>query len=215
MKIIVSDESYVHLASIICDLIQDAAQKRGTGIAKRSPEYIGQKISKGQSVLAIENGEVAGFCYIESWSHEKYVVNSGLIVHPDYREKGLAKAIKTKIFELSKKLYPEAKIFGITTSAAVMRINSDLGYKPVVFSELTTDEMFWKGCQSCVNYDILTRTNRQHCLCTGMMYDPAKQKTLDPKKKLSKQERWNRFKDFMSGKNKKSNQLKNKDKALS
>ena len=143
------------------------------------------------------------------------MVNSGLIVHPDYREKGLAKAIKTKIFELSKKLYPEAKIFGITTSAAVMRINSDLGYKPVVFSELTTDEMFWKGCQSCVNYDILTRTNRQHCLCTGMMYDPAKQKTLDPKKKLSKQERWNRFKDFMSGKNKKSNQLKNKDKALS
>lgn len=114
---------------------------------------------------------------------QKYVANSGLIVHWDYRGQGLAKKIKAKAFELSKKKYPEAKLFGITTSLPVMKINSDLGYKPVTFSELTQDETFWKGCQSCPNYDILSRNNRSNCLCTGMLYDPKKPNTQSEEKK--------------------------------
>ncbi|MDA0844159.1 MAG: GNAT family N-acetyltransferase, partial [Bacteroidetes bacterium] len=62
-------------------------------------------------------------------------------------------------------------IFGITTGSAVMKINYQLGYQPVTFSELTDDPKFWDGCQTCLNYDILTRTNRKMCLCTGMLYD--------------------------------------------
>jgi hypothetical protein len=54
-----------------------------------------------------------------------------------------------------------------------MKINSDLGYLPTTFSELPVDDNFWKGCESCVNYDILTRTNGKICLCTGMIYDPT------------------------------------------
>ena len=53
-----------------------------------------------------------------------------------------------------------------------MKINSDLGYRPVPFSELTDDDVFWQGCQSCPNYDVLTRNNHKMCLCYGMLYDP-------------------------------------------
>ena len=52
-----------------------------------------------------------------------------------------------------------------------MKMNYELGYKPVTFSELTDDPDFWKGCQTCKNFDILTRTERKMCLCTGMLYD--------------------------------------------
>lgn len=159
-------------AEAICSLIEEAAKLRGTGIAKRDPNYIRTKFENGNAVIALDGDKLVGFCYIEVWESKKYVANSGLIVHPDYRSLGLAKEIKSKAFELSKKKYPEAKLFGITTSLPVMRINSDLGYKPVTFSELTQDETFWNGCQSCPNYDILTRNNRKNCLCTGMMYDP-------------------------------------------
>lgn len=156
----------------ICALIEDAAKQRGTGIAKREPEYIRGKIKDGKAVIALCDEDLAGFCYIETWSHGKYVANSGLIVSPNYRKSGLARRIKKQAFELSREKYPDAKLFGITTSLAVMKINSDLGYKPVTFSELSTDEEFWKGCQSCPNYDILTRTQRKMCLCTGMLADP-------------------------------------------
>ena len=129
------------------------------------------------------DGDVfAGFCYIEVWGHSKYVAHSGLIVAPEYRGKGLAKAIKTKIFEYSREKYPDAKVFGITTGLPVMKINYELGYKPVTFSELTDDPDFWKGCQTCKNYDVLTRTDHKMCLCTGMLYDPqadAEEKTYD------------------------------------
>lgn len=54
-----------------------------------------------------------------------------------------------------------------------MKINHGLGYRPVTFSELTTDDLFWDGCKGCVNYDILMRTERTKCLCTGMLYDPT------------------------------------------
>ena len=173
----VADASHEHLAETICDLMADSAEKRGTGIARRSPEYIAGKMRDRKAVIALTTkGNLAGFCYIETWSHGKYVANSGLIVHPDYRNNGLAQAIKNRAFKLSREKYPDAKLFGLTTSMAVMKINSDLGYRPVAFSELTDDESFWKGCSSCVNYDILTRKNHQMCLCTGMLYDPEEKK---------------------------------------
>ncbi len=159
-------------AEEICALIEKAAQQRGTGIAKRDPNYIKTKFDNENAVIALDGDKLVGFCYIEIWENKKYVANSGLIVHPDYRGLGLAKKIKAKAFELSGKKYPESKLFGITTSLPVMKINSDLGYKPVTFSELTQDETFWKGCQSCPNYDILSRNDRKNCLCTGMLYDP-------------------------------------------
>ncbi len=155
----------------------ESAKARGTGIAKRSPEYIQAKMDEGKAVIAVTpDGTWVGFCYIEAWEHGKYVANSGLIVSPPFRKSGVAREIKRKVFELSRKKYPDAKIFGLTTGLAVMKINSDLGYEPVTYSELTTDEEFWKGCRSCVNYDILMSKERKNCLCTGMLFDPADKK---------------------------------------
>lgn len=162
-----------HYSEIITNEMEASAKARGTGIAKRSPEYISQKIEEGKAVIAVTTDcQWVGFCYIETWSHGQYVANSGLIVAPDFRKSGVAKGIKQKVFELSRQQYPEAKIFGLTTGLAVMKINSDLGYEPVTYSELTQDEAFWAGCKSCVNYDILMSKDRKNCLCTAMLYDP-------------------------------------------
>ncbi|MBS1682658.1 MAG: GNAT family N-acetyltransferase [Bacteroidetes bacterium] len=164
----------VRFAETITNEMAESAKARGTGIAKRSPEYVKMKIEEGKAVVATTpSGEWVGFCYIESWEHEKFVANSGLIVSPPFRKSGVATLIKKKIFELSRKKYPNAKIFGLTTGLAVMKINSDLGYEPVTYSELTTDEEFWKGCQSCVNYEILKSKERKNCMCTAMLYDPV------------------------------------------
>jgi hypothetical protein len=164
------DKAY---STIITEEMESSAKARGTGIAKRSPEYIEQKIDEGKAVIAVtaENKWV-GFCYIETWSHGEYVANSGLIVAPEFRKSGVAKAIKKRIFDLSREKYPEAKIFGLTTGLAVMKINSELGYEPVTYSELTQDEAFWAGCKSCVNYEILMSKERKICMCTAMLYDP-------------------------------------------
>lgn len=172
-KVLVAGSHHTGYVHTICEEMSASARARGTGIAKRTPEYLAQKMLEGKAVIAFsEAGAWAGFCYIESWSHGEYVANSGLIVAPEFRKSGLAKAIKQKIFELSRALYPNAKIFGLTTGLAVMKINSDLGYEPVTYSELTQDEAFWSGCRSCVNYDILMSKERGNCLCTAMLYDP-------------------------------------------
>lgn len=170
----VANTQHLPYVSIILDTIAAAAKIRGTGIARRTPEYIEQKIKEGKAIIALSGTEFAGFCYIETWGNKKFVANSGLIVVDRYRGNGLAKRIKQTAFNLSRSRYPNAKIFGLTTGLAVMKINSELGYKPVTFSELTNDPSFWKGCQSCVNYDILQRTSHKHCLCTGMLFDPSK-----------------------------------------
>jgi hypothetical protein len=163
-----------HFAQRITDEMESSAKARGTGIAKRSPEYVAGKMLDGKAVIAVTRlGQWVGFCYIEAWGHGKFVANSGLIVSPEYRKSGVAKTIKRKIFELSRIMYPESKIFGLTTGLAVMKINSDLGYEPVTYSELTDDEEFWAGCKSCVNYDILMSKDRKNCMCTAMLYDPA------------------------------------------
>ena len=209
INIQIASEEHLAYVDTILQTIADAAKVRGTGIAKRNPDYIKNKIVEGKAIIALSGDEFAGFCYIESWGHDKFVANSGLIVVDEFRGQGLAKNIKRKAFELSRKRYPTAKIFGLTTGLAVMKINSELGYKPVTFSELTDDNEFWKGCQSCVNYDILLRTNRKHCLCTGMLFDPARDAKPDPipPRKLGVYERWLRFKKFvfLGGNRKKSN----------
>ncbi len=176
----VAGDRHAPYAGDICKAIEEAAAARGTGIARRDPAYIEQKMLEGKAVIALardsETGseELAGFVYIETWSEKRYVANSGLIVLPAHRHAGLALRIKRRVFELSRERYPQAKIFGITTSHAVMKINTVLGYVPAPFSEFTADEEFWNGCTSCPNFDILTRTNRTMCLCTGMIYDPAR-----------------------------------------
>jgi len=179
-------EEHCQYAETITDEMERSAQARGTGIAKRSPEYIKTKMREGKAVIALtKTGDWAGFCYIEAWGHGKFVANSGLIVSPDYRKFGLAREIKKEVFKLSRKKYPESKIFGLTTGAAVMKINSELGYYPVSYSDLTTDEEFWKGCQSCVNYPILMSKNRSNCLCTAMLYEPKNVKKAEQKKRSS------------------------------
>lgn len=172
--IIPATAAHLKYAEEICEEMFESAKARGTGIARRKPEYVIKKMEEGKAVIALHrDGRWAGFCYIETWSHGDYVANSGLIVNPEFRKVGLAKAIKKRIFELSREKYPKAKIFGLTTGLAVMKINSDLGYEPVTYSELTPDEEFWKGCQSCVNYDVLQSKGRKNCLCTAMLWDPT------------------------------------------
>jgi hypothetical protein len=199
--IITANATHVDFAQIICEEYESSAKARGTGIAKRSPDYVKQKMLEGKSIIAFEKatGVWAGFCYIETWSHGEYVANSGLIVSPIFRKAGLAKAIKQEIFKLSRRLYPDAKIFGLTTGLAVMKINSDLGYEPVTYSELTQDDAFWAGCKSCVNYDILMSKDRKNCMCTAMLYDPKDhykpEETAEAfKEKKGIYERWLRIK---------------------
>lgn len=182
MKVVIADKSHSIYAQQICETISDAAQVRGTGIAKRTPEYVIEKMKKGNAVIALDGETFAGFCYIESWEHGKFVANSGLIVHPDYRGQGLAKKIKKVVFEHSRTKFPDSKVFSITTGLAVMKMNSELGYNPVTFSELTDDQSFWKGCQTCKNYDVLQRTNQSMCLCTGMLFDPKSTEKIEIKK---------------------------------
>ncbi len=205
----------IHYAETITTEMAESAKARGTGIAKRSPDYIQQKMEEGKAVIALTpEGTWVGFCYIESWEHEKFVANSGLIVSPAFRKTGVATEIKRKVFELSRKKYPDAKIFGLTTGLAVMKINSDLGYEPVTYNQLTNDDQFWKGCQSCVNYEILMSKNRQNCMCTAMLYDPVEKAKEAEAKKLREAtpqnywgrdlrkdnkvfDRWVRFKQFV------------------
>ncbi|TND07780.1 MAG: hypothetical protein FD123_2931 [Bacteroidetes bacterium] len=199
--VLVANETHTGFAQQICDEMEASAKARGTGIAKRSPDYVAGKMLEGKAVIAFSAaGTWAGFCYIETWGHGQYVANSGLIVAPAFRKSGLARSIKQQIFELSRNKYPGAKIFGLTTGLAVMKINSELGYEPVTYSELTNDDEFWKGCRSCVNFEILVSKDRKNCLCTAMLYDPSalakKPGTAgDQFRKRSKlYERWLRFK---------------------
>ena len=173
-KIIPAGPSYNQFIPKVTDLIYKASQKEGSGIALRTEEYLIQKLFEEKVIMAFVNDELAGFCYIETWDHGKYIANSGLIIDEAYRGLGIAKEIKKSAFNLSRIKYPEAKMFGLTTSLAVMKINSSLGYVPVTFSELTSDNQFWKGCETCKYYDILVRTKKESCLCTAMVYDPKK-----------------------------------------
>ncbi len=164
------DEKYV---DYILKTIEDAAKVRGTGIAKRTHEYLATKMREAKAVIALKGDTFAGFSYIETWGNKTYVTTSGLIVHPDFRGLGLSKRIKDMTFTLARTRWPHAKIFSLTSGAAVMRMNTQLGYKPVTFADLTDDEAFWRGCEGCINVDVLHRTGRKYCICTAMLYDPT------------------------------------------
>ena len=174
IDVLVADTSHFVYADEICEEILLSARERGTGIARRTPEYLQEKMAAGKAVIALsEAGEFAGFSYIETWGGKEYVANSGLIVAHKFRGIGLAMRIKERVFQLSRERFPNAKIFSITTGAAVMKMNYELGFRPVTFAALTDDPEFWKGCQGCRNYQILEANEYRMCLCTGLLYDPA------------------------------------------
>ena len=174
IDVLVADASHFVYADEICEEILLSARERGTGIARRTPEYLQEKMAAGKAVIAIsEDGEFVGFSYIETWGGKEYVANSGLIVSHKFRGLGLAMKIKERVFQLSREKFPNAKIFSITTGAAVMKMNYELGFRPVTFAALTDDPEFWKGCQGCRNYQILESNEYRMCLCTGLLYDPA------------------------------------------
>lgn len=172
IKIFVADAQHEKYIDTILTTIEDAAKDRGTGIAKRTHEYIQTKMREAKAVIALAGDEFAGFSYIETWGNKTYVTTSGLIVHPKFRGRGLAKRIKDMTFSLARTRWPHAKIFSLTSGAAVMAMNTQLGYKPVTFADLTDDEAFWRGCEGCCNVDVLHRTGRKYCICTGMLFDP-------------------------------------------
>ena len=172
IKVMVANASHERYVDTILETISVAAKVRGTGIAKRTHEYIATKMKESKAVIALCNDDFAGFSYIETWGNKQYVTTSGLIVSPNYRNLGIAKRIKDMTFTLARVRWPKAKIFSLTSGSAVMKMNTQLGYMPVTFSDLTDDEAFWRGCDGCVNNDVLKRTGRRYCICTGMLYDP-------------------------------------------
>lgn len=173
IDVMVADASHEAYIDTILDTIRDAAKVRGTGIAERTHEYLLTKIREGKAIIALDGDTFAGFTYIESWGNKQYVATSGLIVHPSYQGRGLAKRIKHASFALARLRWPKAKIFSLTSGAAVMKMNTELGYVPVTFSQLTDDDAFWKGCEGCINHEILLKKERKFCICTAMLYDPA------------------------------------------
>lgn len=187
ISIQVATPDHIKYVQEVLDTIEAAAKVRGTGIAKRTPEYLEQKMKEGKAIIALAGKEFAGFCYIESWGNKQFIANSGLIVVDKFRQHGLARKIKQHAFSLARYMFPEAKVFGLTSGAAVMKINTELGYKPVTFAQLTDDEAFWRGCQGCVNYDVLTRTDRKYCICTAMLFDPNKEKDTKEVKRIIKE----------------------------
>ena len=173
IEVLVAGPEHEVYVDTILQTIADAAKVRGTGIAKRTHEYLATKMKEAKAVIALCDGRFAGFSYIETWGNKQYVTTSGLIVHPDFRGRGVAKKIKDMTFSLARTRWPHAKIFSLTSGAAVMKMNTELGYQPVTFADLTDDEAFWRGCEGCVNVDVLHRTGRKYCICTAMLYDPT------------------------------------------
>ena len=172
IEVLVADVEHEKYIDTILITIEEAAKVRGTGIAKRTHEYLATKMREAKAVIALQDGVFAGFSYIETWGNKQYVTTSGLIVHPDYQGLGIAKRIKDYTFTLARIRWPKAKIFSLTSGDAVMKMNTALGYVPVSFNQLTDDDAFWRGCQGCTNHDILMAKNRKFCICTGMLYDP-------------------------------------------
>ena len=178
IDVMVADESHEIYVDTILDTIEAAAKVRGTGIAKRSSDYVTQKMREGKVIIALYGDEFAGFSYIESWGNKQYVATSGLIVPDKFRNLGLAKRIKYNAFQLARLRWPKAKLFSLTSGSAVMKMNTELGYFPVTFADLTDDEAFWRGCNGCINHDVLVRTQRRYCICTAMLFDPEDKRCL-------------------------------------
>ncbi len=179
IEVMVANASHEVYVDTILETIRAAAKVRGTGIAERTHEYVTQKMKEGKVVIALAGEEFAGFSYIESWGNKQYVATSGLIVAEKFRNCGLAKRIKRRAFQLARERWPKAKLFSLTSGSAVMKLNTELGYVPVTFADLTDDEAFWHGCEGCINHDVLVRTERRYCICTAMLFDPS-----DPRSRM-------------------------------
>ena len=182
IDVLVADESHEQYVDTVLDTIEAAAKVRGTGIAKRTHDYVAQKMREGKVVIALAGDEFAGFSYIESWGNKQYVATSGLIVADKFRNLGLARRIKHAAFQLARLRWPKAKLFSLTSGSAVMKLNTELGYFPVTFADLTDDESFWRGCNGCINHDVLIRTQRRYCICTAMLFNPEDERCLQLEK---------------------------------
>jgi hypothetical protein len=174
ISIEIGNQNHEKYAYVISKMIVFAAQKKGTTIALRNQEYILDKIKKGKAVIALDGEILVGFCYFQNWENDEYIAHSGLIINENYLGKGLSRKIKKQIFDLSRQKFPKGKIFGLTTSKAVIKINYELGYETVKYNQLTKDDKFWEGCKSCINYKLLSISKRENCKCTGMLYDSSK-----------------------------------------
>ena len=64
VKVMVADESHIKYIDTILTTIAEAAKKRGSGIAKRSPEYVATKMREAKAVIALQGDKFAGFSYI-------------------------------------------------------------------------------------------------------------------------------------------------------
>ena len=178
IDVMVADDSHEKYVDTILETIEASAKDRGTGIAKRTHDYVAQKMREGKVIIALKGEEFAGFTYIESWGNKEYVATSGLIVANKFRNQGLARRIKHASFQLARLRWPKAKLFSLTSGKAVLKLNTELGYMPVTFADLTDDEAFWRGCSGCVNYDVLLRTQRRYCICHAMLFDPSDERCL-------------------------------------
>jgi argininosuccinate synthase len=186
MKIVarIANSHDIHYAQTICNKIEESTKIRKTGIAKRNVESIKNNIINGNAIIAFSNNKLAGFSYIDTFQKEQFVSNSGMIVLPEFRNIGIAKLIKSEIFKLSINKFPYSKIFSITTSIKILKINICLGFKPVYFQYITLSEIFWNCCKSCANYDILIKNKITMCLCTGLLYNTIKTSNTLSKKIL-------------------------------
>lgn len=166
-------------ALMITKEMSDSAKARGSGIGHRSVEFLCSKMDNNEAVIAVtRSGTWVGFCYIETWQNEKFVSNSGMIVSPPFRKRGIATEIKKAIFQLCRTHYPQASIFSITTGLAIMKLNTRMGFEPVTYSEITTDPQFWNKCKNCINYDTLQAKGCKNCFCTAMIFQPETEKKM-------------------------------------
>jgi hypothetical protein len=151
--------------------IEIASQIKGTGICKREPAFISQKITEGNAVMAVTpSGAWAGFCYIQPHDNGQFVSSCALVISRNFRNRGIASQIKAQVLALAKNKYPAARIFGLTTSHVVERINAQLNYVEVSYAEVTQADTFWQSCRSCENYQLLLQQDKKKCLCKAMVY---------------------------------------------
>ena len=77
--------SHYPYAGAICELIEIAAKQRGTGIAKREPEYIKTKMDNGNAVIALDGSQLDVLFSVERVNE---LVMSGLSFRDAYIQVG-------------------------------------------------------------------------------------------------------------------------------